>query len=89
MSNPVLGPAKDRIYPRCVWCRGENYLPAVLAYSAGEIPCSAAGGCGRYLPEDYRSGSFDDPGDDPWGGANLANCGGCSRCRGAAAGEGR
>ena len=24
-----------------------------------------------------------DPGDDPWGGANLANCGECAACRAA------
>lgn len=52
--RPILGISYDRIYPYCVWCRGENYGPAVLTYSAGEIPCAAAVGCGRYLPEDYR-----------------------------------
>jgi hypothetical protein len=45
---------RDRVYPRCVWCGGENYLPAVLAYGAGERPCAAVPGCGRYLPEHYR-----------------------------------
>lgn len=53
-AAPLMGISCDRIYPRCVWCRGENYALAVLAYSAGEIPCAAAGGCGRYLPDDYR-----------------------------------
>lgn len=52
-DEPVIPPAHDGIYPRCVWCRGENYMPAVLAYSRREIPCSAVGGCGRYLPGDY------------------------------------
>lgn len=51
---PVRGKAWDYIYPRCVWCNGENYALAVLAYSAGEIPCAAVNGCGRFLPEDYR-----------------------------------
>ncbi len=51
---PLLAKSHDSIYPRCVWCRGENYRPAVLAYSTGEIPCAAAGGCGRYLPVEYR-----------------------------------
>lgn len=54
LGAPMLRPTRDRIYPRCVWCNGENYRPAVLAYSAGETPCAAAGGCGRYLPESYR-----------------------------------
>jgi hypothetical protein len=51
---PMRGKARDYIYPRCVWCNGENYALAVLAYSCGEIPCAAAAGCGRFLPEDYR-----------------------------------
>lgn len=53
-ATPRLPIARDRIYPRCVWCNGENYMPAVLAYSAGDIPCAAVNGCGRHLPEDYR-----------------------------------
>lgn len=53
-KTPLLPIAKDRCYPRCVWCRGENYMPAVIAYSHGEIPCAAVGGCGKYLPEEYR-----------------------------------
>lgn len=51
--KPVLGPSHDGIYPRCVYCRGENYALAVLAYSAGEHPCAAVNGCGRYLPAAY------------------------------------
>jgi hypothetical protein len=51
---PQMGKAWDYIYPRCVWCRGENYVLSVLAYSRGEIPCASVGGCGRFLPEDYR-----------------------------------
>lgn len=53
-TEPLFGVSHDRIYPRCVWCRGENYALAVLAYSAGQIPCAAVRGCGRYLPEHYR-----------------------------------
>lgn len=51
---PVLPISRDRIYPRCVWCRGENYMMAVIAYSAGEIPCASTTNCGRFLPEEYR-----------------------------------
>lgn len=53
MSSEPMGRSRDGIYPRCVWCRRENYALAVLAYSAGEIPCAAAGGCGRRLPAEY------------------------------------
>jgi hypothetical protein len=60
---PQMGRSRDYIYPRCVWCRGENYALAVIAYSAGEIPCAAVDGCGRYLPEDYRRPD-DEPEDD-------------------------
>lgn len=52
-AAPVMPRARDGIYPRCVWCRGENYVLSVLAYSAGLAPCGAVGGCGRYLPEEY------------------------------------
>lgn len=52
-KRPQMAPSHDGIYPRCVWCRGENYLPAVIAYSAGEIPCASTTNCGRYLPPDY------------------------------------
>jgi hypothetical protein len=51
---PQMRPSWDGIYPRCVWCRGENYGLAVLAYSRGEQPAAAVGGCGRYLPDGYR-----------------------------------
>lgn len=54
MPEPQMLISRDRIYPRCVWCRGENWAMAVLAYSRGETPCAAVGGCGRYLPEEYR-----------------------------------
>jgi hypothetical protein len=50
---PKRPSSPEGIYPRCVWCDGENYMLAVVAYSAGEIPCAAADGCGRYLPEEY------------------------------------
>lgn len=53
MSEPIVPKARDGIYPRCVWCLGENYALAVIAYSAGEIPCAAVNGCGKYLPADY------------------------------------
>lgn len=55
MTNLKVLPSKDGIYPRCVYCWGENYALAVLAYSNGEIPCASVNGCGRYLPESYRS----------------------------------
>ena len=51
--RPQMRPSRDGIYPRCVWCRGENYALAVLAYSRREVPCAAAGGCGRLLPVEY------------------------------------
>lgn len=41
---------KDGIYPRCVWCGGENYAPAIIAYSKGEVACWQ---CGKKLPPDY------------------------------------
>lgn len=50
---PVHGVDEHGIYPRCVWCNGENYLPAVINYSKGKTPCAAAGGCGKYLPKSY------------------------------------
>lgn len=53
LAEPIRGKSRDGIYPRCVWCNGENYALAVLAYSAGEIPCAAVNGCGRMLPADY------------------------------------
>lgn len=53
MNEPVIPKAPDGVYPRCVYCRGEIYLLAVIAYSAGEVPCAAVNGCGRYLPPDY------------------------------------
>lgn len=57
LAPPGRGITRDRIYPRCVWCDGENYVLAVLAYSAGEHPCAAVPGCGRYLPAEYRRAS--------------------------------
>jgi hypothetical protein len=53
-TEPIRGISRDRIYPRCVWCNGENYALAVIAYSRGETPCASVNCCGRYLPEDYR-----------------------------------
>lgn len=58
-SGPVIGISRDRIYPRCVWCGGENYALAVLAYSAGAAPCAAVAACGRFLPMEYRAGDAD------------------------------
>lgn len=56
----------DGIYPRCVWCRGENYALAVLAYSHRVIPCASVNNCGRYLPESYTTlgGDLDPLADD-------------------------
>lgn len=56
-DEPRLKPSRDGIYPRCGWCNGENYALAVVAYSSGEIPCTAVGGCGRRLPASYVRGS--------------------------------
>lgn len=53
MSRPVREPESDGIYPRCVWCNGENYAPAVIAYSRGETPCASVRNCGKYLPQNY------------------------------------
>lgn len=49
-DKPVLQPAKDGIYPRCVWCGREIYGPGVIDYSTGENACPW---CGKYLPVDY------------------------------------
>lgn len=51
--RPWLPIAADGIYPRCVWCLGENYLPAVLGYSRRQHACAAVRSCGRMLPEEY------------------------------------
>lgn len=59
-ATPTMPPNRDGIYPRCVWCRGENYALAVLAYSAGEHACAAYRSCGKHLPDSYitrRKGS--------------------------------
>lgn len=53
MTEPILPKASDGIYPRCVWCCGENYMLAVIAYSTRKTPCAAVRACARYLPEDY------------------------------------
>ena len=52
-GKPVRAPRPDGIYPRCVCCGGENYMPLVLAYSAGSVPCASTTACGRYLPGNY------------------------------------
>jgi hypothetical protein len=56
MPVPLLPPSADGIYPSCVWCRGEQYGPDVRAYSRGEVPCSAVGGCGQYVPDSHLLG---------------------------------
>lgn len=53
MTEPIIKPAKDGIYPRCVWCGGENYAMTVMDYSKGKTPCMSADSCGKYLPEVY------------------------------------
>jgi predicted RNase H-like HicB family nuclease len=53
--TPKYPPAKDGIYPRCVWCGGKNYVLGVLHYSRGEAACAAVSGCGRMLPDSYRA----------------------------------
>jgi hypothetical protein len=55
MDNLKMLPSRDGIYPRCVYCGGENYAVAVLAYSNGEIPCASVNDCGRYLPDSYKA----------------------------------
>ncbi len=52
-EDPTLKPSKDGIYPRCVYCNGEIYGPAVYPYSLGEIGCGAVNGCGKKLPDEY------------------------------------
>ena len=61
MSEPVVPKAPDGIYPRCVYCRGEIPAVSVIAYSAGEIPCSARRSCERYLPADYVTDDDESP----------------------------
>jgi hypothetical protein len=50
---PILPKSRDGVYPRCVYCCGEIYAPAVPAYSVGEIACAAVRGCGWKLPPSY------------------------------------
>lgn len=52
-EKPIRKPEHDGVYPRCVWCGGENYAMAVIAYSKGEIPCASVNNCGKFLPKDY------------------------------------
>lgn len=52
-NKPTRPSTSDGIYPRCVWCGGENYGPAVIEYSKGNIPCAAAHSCEKYLPKEY------------------------------------
>lgn len=54
MTDKPINPQElDGIYRRCVWCNGEIYAPAVIAYSKGEIVCGAVNGCGKFLPKEY------------------------------------
>lgn len=50
---PIKPPSKDGVYPRCVWCGGENQMGAVIDYSKGKIACASVNNCGKYLPEEY------------------------------------
>lgn len=52
-DKPVREPEADGAYPRCVWCGGENYGPAVIAYSKGKIACPSVNDCGKKLPKGY------------------------------------
>src|SRR5688500_1144792 len=63
-DQPIHPKAADGIYPRCVWCNGEDYALAVLDYSAGITPCAAAIGCGKHLPPEYVKAKPDTD-DDP------------------------
>ena len=53
MNAPSTPIAHDGIYPRCVWCGGENYAPAVIKYSKGLTDCAAVSSCGKTLPNEY------------------------------------
>jgi hypothetical protein len=61
MSEPVIPKAADGIYPRCVYCLGEIPAVSVIAYSAGEVPCSTRTSCERYLPPEYVVEDEDPP----------------------------
>lgn len=52
-ETPVRPKAADGMYPRCVWCNGEIYGPAVWDYSHGCVPCGSVSGCGKRVPPDY------------------------------------
>lgn len=52
-QQPIRKPEADGVYPRCVWCGGENYMPAVIAYSKGKMACASVNGCGKKLPKEY------------------------------------
>jgi hypothetical protein len=49
-EQPIIMPSYDGIYPRCVWCNGENYGPNVIDYSEGKSGCHQ---CGKLLPKEY------------------------------------
>lgn len=51
--KPVVPIQSDGIYPRCVYCNGENYAPAVIKYSKGLIGCASVNNCGKRLPKEY------------------------------------
>jgi hypothetical protein len=53
MPEPVLPPREDGLYPRCVRCQGELYMPSVILYSQGKVPCTAVNGCGQFIPSRY------------------------------------
>lgn len=50
VQQPILKPTYDGIYPHCVWCNGENYIPNVIDYSKGTSACHQ---CGKLLPKEY------------------------------------
>lgn len=49
-DKPQLQPTYDGVYPRCVWCNGENYALNVIDYSKGISGCHQ---CGKLLPKEY------------------------------------
>lgn len=53
LDEPTRDKSSDGIYPRCVYCGGEIYGPAVYDYSLGKIGCGVVNGCGRKLPPEY------------------------------------
>ncbi len=50
VKKPIVPPSPDGIYPRCVYCRSEVYMPAVIDYSEGR---AILGCCDLPLPKSH------------------------------------